>query len=163
MTFTDPIVALIVPFLKQIGIPVAVEPLADGTLLPGATVRHGKLVFDPEQLPWPGDLLHEAGHIAVTPPELRESQAEIVDNPVEEMAAMAWSYAAALAIDIDPAIVFHDGGYKGGGQRFLSSYQDGPTGGIGVPILQTYGMTAEPMLADRLGLAPFPAMARWLR
>lgn len=161
MTFTDPTVARIVPFLERIGIAVIAEPVADDTLLPGATVRHGALIFDPDRLPWPGDLLHEAGHIAVTDPAHRQSRPEVDGDPSEEMAAMAWSYAAALEIGIDPAIVFHDGGYKGGGATYLNSYRSG--GGIGVPMLQYYGMTAEAHQAASLARPAFPAMARWLR
>lgn len=161
MTFEDPVVARIVPFLQAVGITVIVEAVADETLLPGATVRHGALVFDPARLPWPGDLLHEAGHIAVTPPEDREALAEVSQDFSEEMAAMAWSYAAAIEIGIDPAIVFHEGGYQGGGANFLTSYNG--DGGIGVPMLQFYGMTAEPRQAAPLGREPFPAMTRWLR
>jgi hypothetical protein len=161
MTFEDPVIARIVPFLEQVGIPVIVEPVADDTLLPGATVRHGALVFDPANLPWPGDLLHEAGHIAVTDPAQRKALAEVSQDVSEEMAAMAWSYAAAVAIGIDPAIVFHEGGYQGGGANFLTSYAG--DNGIGVPMLQYYGMTAEPRQAAALGREPFPAMTRWLR
>ncbi|NML05920.1 hypothetical protein [Sphingomonas sp. G-3-2-10] len=161
MTFEDPVVARIARFLERVGIPVIVEPLADDTLLPGATVRHGALLFDPASLPWPGDLLHEAGHIAVTDPAQREALAEVSQDVGEEMAAMAWSYAAAVEIGIDPAIVFHEGGYQGGGANFLSSYTGGS--GIGVPMLQYYGMTAEPRHAATLGRAPFPAMTHWLR
>ncbi|MDF7774908.1 hypothetical protein P1X14_06605 [Sphingomonas sp. AOB5] len=161
MTFEDPIVARIVAFIESVGIPVIVEPVGDDVLLPGATVRHGALIFDPATLPWPGDLLHEAGHIAVTDPVLRDTLEEVSQDQAEEMAAIAWSYAAAIEIGIDPAIVFHEGGYKGGGANFLSSF-DG-NGGIGVPMLQYYGMTAEARQAAALDRAPFPAMARWLR
>lgn len=139
----------ILAFLERIGIPVIAEPVA-GTLLPGLTVRHGTLVYDPERMRWRGDLLHEAGHIAVTDPAQRASQAEIRHDPAEEMAAMAWSYAAARAIGVDPAAVFHEGGYQDGGSAYLASYADG--GGIGVPMLRWYGMTSD-----------FPAMIRWLR
>lgn len=162
MTFADPIVARIVPFLEGIGIPVAVAPVPDGSLLPGATVRGGTLIFDPDTLEWPGDLLHEAGHIAVSHPATRAGQAGIVHDQTEEMAAMAWSYAAAIALEIDPIHVFHAGGYHGGGTNYLESYRNGGTG-IGVPMLQYYGMSAEPRQAAAFGRAPFPAMARWLR
>lgn len=162
MVFSDPVVARIVPFLLRIGIPVIIEPVPDGALLPGVTVRHGALVFDPEHLAWPGDLLHEAGHIAVTDPAVRSTLAEVSIDPAEELAAMAWSYAAAIALDIEPEIVFHAGGYCGGGANYLESYRNGGTG-IGVPMLQFYGMSAEPHQADALGRAPFPAMSRWLR
>lgn len=162
MRFTDPLVARIVPFLEQIGIPVAVEPVSGGSLLPGAAVRGATLVFDPETLAWPGDLLHEAGHIAVSDPATRASQSEVSSDPGEELAAMAWSYAAAVELGIDPGHVFHAGGYHGGGRNYLESYTgSGP--GIGVPMLQFYGMSAEPLQAEALGRASFPVMTRWLR
>lgn len=162
MRFADPLVARIVPFLEAIGIPLAIEPVPGDALLPGATVRGGTLVFDPEALEWPGDLLHEAGHIAVADPAVRTAQIEVSPDPGEELAAMAWSYAAAIALEIDPAHVFHPGGYHGGGANYLESYSRGGAG-IGVPMLQYYGMSAEPHKAETLTLPPFPAMARWLR
>ena len=162
MRFTDPLVAQIVPFIEEIGIPVRVEQVSDDSLLPGVTVRSGTLIFDPETLPWPGDLLHEAGHIAVSDPAIRATQAEVSSDPGEEMAAMAWSYAAAVELGIDPGHVFHAAGYQGGGENYLESYTNGGTG-IGVPTLQFYGMSAEPHQAEALALPAFPAMARWLR
>lgn len=162
MRFADPLVAQIVPFLESIGIPVLVEPVPADSLLPGATVRGDTLVFDPETLPYPGDLLHEAGHIAVSDPATRATQAEVSSHPGEEMAAMAWSYAAAVALEIDPTHVFHTEGYHGGGKSYLESYTKGGVG-IGVPMLQYFGMSAEPHQAEALGLPPFPTMARWLR
>ena len=162
MRFTDPIVAQIVPFLEGIGIPVRTEPVSGDSLLPGVTVRCGTLIFDPETLPWPGDLLHEAGHIAVSDPAVRATQEEVPSDPGEEMAAMAWSYAAAVELGIDPVHVFHVAGYQGGGENYLESYTKGGTG-IGVPMLQFYGMSAEPHQAGPLALPAFPAMTRWLR
>lgn len=159
--FSDPIVAQIAVFLEGIGIPVVAEPLQAGTLLPGATVRRGALVFDPDTLPYPGDLLHEAGHIAVTDPAVRATLDEIPSNPGEEMAAMAWSYAAALAAEIDPAIVFHEHGYKGGGASLLDGFRSGR--GPGVPMLAWYGLTRDPAGTVQSNLPDFPAMARWLR
>ena len=159
MPFADPTVSAIAAFLDRIGIPVIAEAVPGDSLLPGATVRDGALVFDPERLPYPGDLLHEAGHIAVTDPALRPTLCEVPSDPGEEMAAIAWSYAAALEIGIDPAIVFHDDGYQGGGGYLLPAFADG--GGPGVPMLQYYEMTL--MQHPAAAAAPFPAMRRWLR
>jgi hypothetical protein len=161
MSFNDPIVAQIVAFLDRIGIPVVIEPVAEASLLPGVTVRYGTLVFDPDHLPYPGDLLHEAGHIAVTDPAIRATLDEIPSDPAEEMTAIAWSYAAAIEIGIDPAVVFHDDGYKGGGAYLIPAFTGGSA--PGVPLLDYFGMTAEPRRAEERGMAPFPAMARWLR
>jgi len=160
MQFEDPLVARIVAFIESVGIPVLIEPVAD-SLLPGATVRRGTLVFDPARLPYPGDLLHEAGHIAVTDPAVRDTLDEIPSDPSEEMSAIAWSYAAALEIGIDPALVFHDHGYRGGGGYLVPALagRNAP----GVPMLAYFGMTAEKHRAQERGMAPYPAMARWLR
>jgi len=150
----DQVIPRIVAFLDRIGIPVLAEPVEKGTSIPGAKVRDGALVYDPA-LPCPGDLLHEAGHIAVSDPATRSTLGEVEDTPAEEMAALAWSYAAALAAGVDPALVFHPFGYKGQSAQILASFEAG--GGIGVPMLQLWGMTTA------RGSDPFPAMARWLR
>ena len=161
MQFENPVVTTIVAFLARIGIPVIFEAVADGTLLPGVTVRRGALVFDPAHLPYPGDLLHEAGHVAVTDPAIRNALDEIPSDPAEEMSAIAWSYAAALEIGIDPAIVFHDQGYQGGGPNLILALSG--RNAVGVPMLAYFGMTAEKHRAEERGMAPYPAMARWLR
>lgn len=148
-------------FIERVGIPVVREPLPEGSFLPGALVRGGSLVFDPATLPYPGDLLHEAGHIAVTDPALRPKLNDVASDPGEEMAAMAWSYAAALAIGIDPAIVFHPDGYRGASQSLLAAFA-GPSG-PGVPLLGYFGMSADPRNAAEWGMEPYPAMTRWLR
>ncbi len=151
----DPVIARILAFLAEIGIPAVREPVTGDSFLPGTLVRNGTLVFDPA-LPYPGDLLHEAGHIAVTASELRPGLCEVANDPAEEMAAIAWSYAAALAIGIDPAVVFHPHGYRGGSAAILENFAVGRY--FGVPMLQYYGMTAE-----KAGPAVYPAMSSWLR
>lgn len=42
------------------------------TLLAGIAIREGVIIVDAEKLSYPGDLLHEAGHIAVTPAHKRQ-------------------------------------------------------------------------------------------
>ena len=49
----------------------------------------------------------------------------------------------------------------GGAAGLLAAFRRGD--GIGVPMLQFYGMTAEPHQAEALGLPRFPKMQRWLR
>ena len=39
--------------------------------MPGLTIVDGTLVVDAVRLAWPGDILHEAAHIALTPPSRR--------------------------------------------------------------------------------------------
>lgn len=161
MPFENPTVATIVAFLNRIGIPVSIEPVEASSLLPGVTVRFGTLIFDPDQLPWPGDLLHEAGHVALTDPQVRGKIAEVSDSGGEEMAAIAWSYAAALELGIDPAVVFHAEGYQGDSENILRNFGAGRY--FGVSLLDYYGMTAEAKWAEAKGIPPYPKMARWLR
>jgi len=153
-------IASIVAFLVRIGIAVRAESAEGDTPIPGASIRDGALLFDPA-LPYPGDLLHEAGHIAVTDPAWRPTLRVPPKDAAEEMAAIAWSYAAAIAAGIDPALVFHEYGYRGGGKYLIAAMEGG--GGPGVPMLQYFGMTASPRDAAALGRAPFPQMTRWLR
>lgn len=161
MALDDPIQAQILAFLDRIGIPVEIEPVPEGSFLPGVTVRHGTLVFDPANLPYPGDLLHEAGHIAVTDPAVRGTLEGVSDSQGEEMAAIAWSYAAALEIGIDPGVVLHEHGYRGGGASILANFNAGSY--FGVPLLDYYGMTAEAKWAEARGMPAYPVMTRWLR
>ena len=151
----------IISFLESIGIRVAIEHLADDTLLPAMTVRDGGLVVDPERLEWPGDLLHEAGHIAVTDPAERASLNLVSSEPGEEIAAICWSYAASVAIGLDPTVVFHDDGYKGGGGYLAENFTAGRY--VGLPLLQWYGMTLDDKNAAAQGAEPYPRMQRWLR
>jgi hypothetical protein len=149
--------ATIVDFIRGVGIVVETAALPEDGFLPAIAVRDGRLVYDPDRLQYPGDLLHEAGHIAVTDPALRPTVSEFDGNGGDEMAAIGWSYAAALAAGIDPSVVFHDFGYRGGGQSILENFAVGRF--LGVPMLQYYGLARLP--AD--DGAPYPVMIKWLR
>lgn len=145
------ITARITAFLDRIGIPWEKVELEEETLLPGIRAEAGVLKFDPARLQWPGDLLHEAAHIALAAPSQRAGFcSRPKDPPAEEMAALAWSYAAALEAGVPPEIVFHEGGYEGGGAQLIEQYGTG--GGYGVPMLQWYRMTHR-----------FPHLHSWLR
>ena len=156
------LVAQIVAFLGEIGIPARFVELPKPTFLPGIKIRGGELLIDQSRLRYPGDLLHEAGHIAVADPDRRSGmRGNISNDPTEELMALAWSYAAACHLQIDPAIVFHADGYKGGGQNLIENFTQGNI--IGLPMLQWLGMTCDPRRAQELGVAPFPHMLNWLR
>jgi hypothetical protein len=75
--------------------------------------------------------------------------------------AIAWSYAAALHLGIDPAIVFHAGGYRGGSTALLENFGRGRY--LALPTLQWLGLAYDKRRAAEAGVAPFPAMRRWLR
>lgn len=161
MRFDDPVTAKIVAFLERIGIAVVAEPLADDTFVPAMRVRGGSLVFDPDKLTWPGDLLHEAGHIALTEPDQRPSLDSVSNDAGEEMAAIAWSYAASVAIGLDPAILFHEGGYRGGSKAMIENFTNGRD--VGVPLLAAYDMTVGWRGRNPDGELRYPHMLRWLR
>ena len=160
--FTDPITARIVAFLRDIGIPVRIDTLADPTFLPGILLRHGGLVVDVERLCFPGDLLHEAGHLAVSPPDRRAAiDGDAGSDAAEEMMAIAWSYAASVHLQLDPSVVFHPEGYRGGSDGLIENFTHGRY--VGVPVLQWLGMTLERAQANQRGVAPYPHMLKWLR
>lgn len=161
MALEDPITARIVAFLEEIGIPVETDVIAEGSFLPAIAIRKGAVVYDPARLEWPGDLLHEAGHVAVTPPEERSKLSEVQSDPAEEMSAIGWSYAAALAMALDPKIVFHEHGYRGGSDSLLENFAEGRY--LAVPMLQYYGMTLDKLPAMERGERPYPHMVSWLR
>lgn len=78
-----------------------------------------------------------------------------------EIQAIAWSYAAALHLGLDPAVVFHEDGYRGHARGLLQGFSLGVY--IGVGDLQEAGMTAMPGDAERLGMAAYPQISRWVR
>lgn len=143
---------IICTFLDDIGIGVEVAEIDRPMFVPGLTIVEGHIVVDPEIASFPGDLLHEAGHIAVASPERRTLLADVGDDPAEEMTAIAWSVAAARHCALPLDVVFHPKGYKGGSQSLIDNFEGGHT--FGVPLLAYYGMTTD---------ATYPEMTRWLR
>ena len=157
--FTDPLVGRIVAFVRQVGIPVEAAVLEGETFLPGIVVSGGGLRVDASRLAWPGDLLHEAGHVAVGDPARRNEG--VSNDPGEEMAALAWSFAAATHLGLDPSVPFHEGGYRGEGQALAENFSRG--GYVGVPMLAMWGLTHEPHRAKAMGAPPYPHMLAWRR
>jgi len=162
-TASDQLVARIVAFLTDIGLTVRRGDIVEPTILPGIVVEHGTLLFDPARLRFPCDLLHEAGHLAVVPPVRRATlHCNVGADPAEEMMAIAWSYAAAVHLGIDAALLFHNEyKYNDGGPAILRAFTD--DGGFGVPMLQWVGMTLDARRAREEGAAPYPHMRCWLR
>jgi hypothetical protein len=148
----NPLTNQIAGFLNEIGLPVRSGTVAEKTVLPGIYVEHGVLIVDEDRLLYPGDLLHEAGHLAVTPSAVRSSlSGNTGDDGGEEMAAIAWSYAAALHLKLDLAVVFHPAGYRGASQSIITNFSQRRY--FGVPLLVWMKLTDE----------RYPAMIRWLR
>ena len=151
----------IVEFLRGIGLDVREGELEGPTFTPGIQIRHGALIYAEDGLSHPGDLLHEAGHLAIVPPDRRAAMhIDAGKSPAEEMAAIAWSYAAAMHLDVGPGVVFHDDGYRGGGAALVENFAEGRY--VGVPMLQWLGLTADDRRAGELALPPYPHMLRLL-
>jgi hypothetical protein len=161
-TIQNPLIARMVGFIQSIGLTVRLATIPESTFLPGVTVQNGILIIDQERLLYPGDLLHEAGHLALLPATERlHADGEVGDDGGMEMGAIAWSYAAALHLGLTPATIFHDAGYRGGSQALLDNFTAGRY--VGVPLLQWMGLTVDSRNAQARGIEPYPSMLRWLR
>jgi hypothetical protein len=146
-------VETIAGFFAEIGLPFQFAELPGPTFLPGVAIQRGVLTIDREKLLYPGDLLHEAGHMAVLSAAERAGlDGDVGPDGGMELAAIGWSYAAALHIGLPVEVVFHDDGYRGGAASLRQNFAQGYY--LGVPLLQWMEMTTQ----DR-----FPAMDRWLR
>lgn len=166
LMFQNPLTQKISEFLIAIGLEVFPLKIDDETFLNGILIKNGQLFVDESNLEFPGDLLHEAGHLAVAPANLRSQLSDTVELPdlnidSLESAAMLWSYAAAIHLQIDPRIVFHEGGYKGNSESILFNYSLGVF--FGLNLLEEAEMTFNSVNAKIIGIEPFPRMVKWLR
>lgn len=155
-----------IAFLVSTGITVKYEKINGAAFLPGLSIKNGCIVIDKDSLPYPGDILHEAGHIAVVTTADRStlnaaSIAGRENREAEEMMAIAWSYAACVHLEIDPYFVFHNDGYKGGGSYIADNFAKKQY--FGRPMLQWIGLTYDEKNATEKGATPYPAMIKWLR
>jgi hypothetical protein len=170
-------------FLNALGFTLRrVNRLDDQAAVPGIFIVGMTLLIEMEALASPGDILHEAGHVAITPelfrPYLRgDVEASIKDrakayfdthpfmvNDVEEdmvmrgllqageSEAQAWSYAAAVAAEVDPAVVFHANAYDGEGESLITMLSMAQHMGV-------HGLMAAKMTTKRT----YPQMIRWLQ
>lgn len=154
----------IVTFLRAIGLVVKEVTLAEPAFLPGIHIEKGELLIDREKLTYPGDLLHEAGHLALLRPEERS---EITGNvePDEdktnslEIGVICWSWAALVHLQLDPKVVFHNGGYRNASRHYIQTFSTGQY--IGLPLLQWMELCKHQ--SDQSDLAPFPHMVKWMR
>jgi len=145
-------------FLREIGLNVHLGAVPN-SFLPGIQLVSGGLRVDLETLLYPGDLLHEAGHLAVMPPDRRHSeQPTSTTDGGEEMAAICWSYAAASHLNLSPEVVFHEHGYKGRARDLIKGFAQNNCPGL--PLLAWMGLTT-PQTHQQASI--FPQMLRWLR
>src|ERR1700682_5348775 len=118
--FADPLTERLVAFVRGIGIDVRTAALPEKTVLPGLDIRNGAILVDEARMTHPGDILHEAAHLAAPDPAERD-EPTLSPTPAEEMTSIAWSYAALHHLALDPAIVFHDDGYKGAAVEIIEN------------------------------------------
>jgi hypothetical protein len=154
--------APVVLFLNQIGVPTSPGLVDIDSFLPGVAIRGSGLVFDALKLQACSDLLHEAGHIAVTPFALRQTLCGVV-LPEQQIAyageveAIAWSFAAATHIGMPLDVLFHKDGYRGNAGALAFNFSLGVYPGV-------HGLKCAGFFDSDDGQStPYPRMARWLR
>jgi hypothetical protein len=158
--FEDPLTQVIADFIAGIGIPVRHATLPHMTFMPGIEIRRGGLDVDEMRLMAPGDLLHEAGHLAVKASNERGVD-RLLATPAEEVATLAWSYAACLHLGLAVEVLFHRLANGDLHDSLIENFAQGRY--VGLPLLHLWGMTIEPRQAAAGDPPPFPHMRRWLR
>lgn len=156
----------IINFLEEIKINTIEKELDDTTFLPGLSLGPDCIYIDFSKLKYPGDILHEAGHLAVTPSEERkhigtDNMPKDWPTQGDEIGAMLWSFAASHHLDLSLDVVFHPNGYKGSSDWLIDSYKNGNY--IGLPFLEWAGLTLGNDRAILENKEPFPIMQQWLR
>jgi len=156
----------ILSFLKEIGIPVIERDLPEKTFVPGLALGPNCIYMDKQRMLYPGDILHEAGHLAVTAADQRPLiGTEQIDkgwpSGGEELGAILWSYAALKHIGIPPEVVFHPNGYKKDSGWLIESFNNGVF--VGMPFLEWIGIAYGKERAEKEGKPAFPKVLKWLR
>lgn len=154
----------ILEFIGQLGFKTESKRLSNDTFIPGIEIENGVIFYDDKLLQYPGDLLHEAGHLALMTTEARTKASgnlEPSDNGKMnadslEIGVILWTWAAIKILAIDPKVVFHKEGYKGSSDWYIEQFESGNY--IGLPLLIWLDLTD-----DLEGAIPFPKMKKWLR
>ena len=139
----------ILEFLRSIGLAVCEAEVPEGSFLPGVRIERGGLRVDRARLRWPGDLLHEAGHLAVVPTALRSTLDDALQDLPEvahggEIEATAWAWAATRHLGLDSAVLFHDGGYHGRSVGLRTTFEPRAWPLRGSPCCPRRSCRAEP-------------------
>jgi hypothetical protein len=152
-------------FLKEIGINVIEKELGD-TFLPGLSLGPNCIYIDYDKLLYPGDILHEAGHLAVTTAAERklvgtDHIAAEWPTQAEEMGAILWSFAAVNHLKLPVEFVFHPDGYKNESDWLISNFNT--ENYVGLPFLEWIGLCLGKDRASKENKPAFPAMLKWMR
>lgn len=164
--FKNAVTQQIADFIESIGLEIESVNIPGNTFLPGILVKGGRILVDEATLEYPGDILHEAGHLALASRNVRASlsgEVELPDVLMEqvESSAMLWSYAAILFLGLDPRIVFHAGGYRGSSESLLFNFSLGVF--LGLSVLEDAGMSVTGDNARKFAIPPYPHMIKWLK
>lgn len=174
----------ILAFLDAIGIPAREGAVPADAFLPGVLIEAGGLVISAEACVCAGDVLHEAGHLAVLPAAVRPGIGGDVDACLSDLRAahpdragdpawtcvfsggdtpaIAWSFAAAVAVGLPTRAIFIQEGYKASQGMDPQVLHDQVAHGFfpGIMHLVRAGLTDAPLMAP--GPTAFPAMKCWV-
>ncbi|MEZ4857866.1 MAG: hypothetical protein R2781_03575 [Flavobacteriaceae bacterium] len=147
----------IIDFLNSIPIKIIEKKISHDTFLPGIQLCGSSIYIDREKLKYPGDLLHEAGHIAVTEASVRpligkENQPPNWPSDGEEIAAILWSFAASHHLQLSLDVVFHPNGYKNEATWLIEQFSS--KNYMGLPLLEWMNLCNK---------EEFPKMIQWVR
>jgi hypothetical protein len=151
-------------FLGWIGIDMRAGTIDGPKVFQGTLISGRSLVVDESMLVAPGDPLHEAAHIALSPTERRADDVGFLADATggEELTTISWCWAALLELEIRPEDVFHGTAYKrGDSTMIIDCARRGVY--IGFPPLQAWEMAFDERNARLRGVKPFPHMVKWIR
>lgn len=148
---------IIIDFLTSIDINVIEKELTNNTFLHGLSLLGNSILMDSNKLKYPGDLLHEAGHIATTEEHKRQligtSKMDTTwPTDGDEIATIIWSFAACRYLKLDLEVVFHPNGYKNDANWLITQFSN--KNYIGLPLLEWMNLCKK---------EDFPEMIKWLR
>lgn len=178
-----PDIPTIFSFLRNIGLKVVEYPGASG-FTEGVDIKDGVLLVDTDVVK-PSNLLHEAGHLAIVPPEFRALfQTNVAggqeaafaaalqmgaepDSPMlkavmqtSDPEATAWAWAAGKHLGIDDDRIILDEEYGDQGENIRVMLQIGRYAGI--HGLANAGFCAvSKAVADYRDIPLYPALSMW--
>ena len=94
----DSVLEQIFQFFDEISIQYNFTEIETETFLPGIQIKNGVLQIDLQKLKYPGDLVHEAGHIAVTKSEEREVLNDNVLKIMQKKPVRKWQCCYGLTL-----------------------------------------------------------------
>lgn len=157
----------IIDFIRKIGLRVKQSQIPEKTFVPGIHIEKGVILYDEARLKFPGDLLHEAGHLALMEPEkrgtasgdLEPGDGKKLNSDSLEVGVILWTWAALKYLKLDPEVVFHQEGYRGASDWYIEMFSSGNY--TGLPLLQWMELCKRD--DDNIEAQPFPHMLKWVR